>query len=1036
MTPGKFLRLLWPDTGFYCIAHPFTPAGSNVQTYIHKVFPTISAAVTHVHEMMHTADVYFAVLSLEAAQVWNPDKDNYKTGTKGGYSQRTAENMLASKAAFFDIDVGSEAGKYPTQREALLALTDFLTKTKLPMPTLVSSGGGVHTYWHFDRAVPRDEWREMAWHMRQLAEGLTLKVDPMRTTDSTSVLRVPDTFNWKDRNNPRPVKVLQEGAVTHYETFLQMLSDAMVAHGVVPTPAPTRAAPKSVVDKHGLGTQAAFSDFGPPPTLDDLGAACAQVRKIIRSQVDKTDPDYGPLDNNQWYRGMLATLKHVEDGAKLCHTLTNLHPRSVSDTDAKLHQLESYGPARCKTLQEIMPWKDAPCQSCRFLNNPSVPNPLVAVRRTKVAPPPGTTASPGSETPPSPSPVTGSTTSAPPMPTMAQLVPPGMALQAAMVPNPPWPYERLDAGGVQITRKDKDGNTTSSMILAHDLYPIKRLANLDEGREQQVWRVTLPRSGFRDFVIDADVLYDSRKFCVAIANNGIYPNKAEIPALQDYMVAYISQLQKEADADKQSSHLGWSDEYREFILPDKILLTDGTVRACSLTEAARRSVQFLRKKGDLHEQVKLMQFYNKPGYIANQSVILDSLGSIIYYATGHSGIVVNCSGDAGASKSTTLYTGASLWGDPMLLPINGTNRGATANARTQRITTNANLPTFVDEITHMPAREAADLVMNITQPGHRLRLAVDGTERTTADNYKSAIMITTANASLHALLSTDNTAGTAGSMRVFEMKFVAQHIHTKDQADEFLRNLRLHHGHIGEIFAQFVIRNRVAVERRVQQVVREIDQAAGIQSSERFWSARVACVIVAGEICQALNLLPYAVDPIRQWAIHQQIPYMRGVVREEYRDPLAVLSDYIAEKQGNIIVVDKIAGIGMNTAGVASVNQSAFSINTVNGALLGHYDLKLGVLYLLKQGFKDHCHRIGAIATRIIDDLALPRINGDRIIIDKEARRTLGAGTPLAKGQTRCIAIDMTHPEIAGVKPTLVANNVPAAPANDESKTA
>src|SRR3546814_16328516 len=63
--------------------------------------------------------------------------------------------------------------------------------------------------------------------------------------------------------------------------------------------------------------------------------------------------------------------------------------------------------------------------------------------------------------------------------------------------------------------------------------------------EQQVWRTVLPRSGIRDFTIDADVLYDQRKFCVAISNNGIYPNKADLSALQDYMVAYIAQLRSE-----------------------------------------------------------------------------------------------------------------------------------------------------------------------------------------------------------------------------------------------------------------------------------------------------------------------------------------------------------------------------------------------------------------------------------------------------------------------------------------------------------
>lgn len=998
MTPGKFLRLVWPDRGFYCIAHPFTPKGSNVTVYAHKVFPSISAAVSHVHEMQHVSDTYFAVLSLADERVWDPDKTDYRTGQKGAWAVRKRENMLASKSSFFDIDVGDDPGKYPTQREALAGLIKFLQDTLLPMPTLVSSGGGVHVYWHYDEAMPVADWVQLAANMRALAEGLGFKIDPMRTTDVTSVLRVPDTFNWKDRSNPRPVKVLQEGVVTPLATFQKLVSDAMIRHGVE---ARTAAAPNAPAIKHDLGSQS-FTDFGPPPTLEEVGSACAQVREIVASQTNSKHAHYGPLDNTAWYRGMLGVVKHVEDGDNWCRKLTDLHPRTNADIDAKLQQLEQFPPARCETLQDFMPWKDSPCKSCRFFNDPSVPNPLAAARKTTAAP------APTADTPPPP----------PDNHAMAQLVPPGAAMRAAMIPDPPVPYVRLKAGGIAINRKDKDGNDTTTVIYAHDLFPLRRLVNTEEGKEQQVWRASLPRTGTKDFVIDADVLYDSRKFCVAIANNGIYPHKADIPALQDYMVAYISQLQREIDAEDQTTHLGWTDGHRQFILPDKKLYADGTVRNASLSTNAERAAQFIRKAGDLKEQLKNLHFYNHPVYIPNQYVILNSLGSILFDMTGHHGIVVNCSGEAGASKSTTLYTAAGLWGDPVLWPINGTNRGATANARMQRVTTNANLPTCVDEITHLPPRDAIDLVMGITQPGHRLRLSTDGTERKVEDSYKSAIMIATANSSLHSLISIDNAAGTAGSMRVFEIRFDAQRVHTKAEADEYMRGLRANYGHIGEIFAQFVVRNRAAVMQRLQQVMREVDAEARITSGERFWSADIAVVIVTSEIAKALGLLPYDTEALREWAINKQVPYMRGVVSEEYRDPLAVLSDYIAEKHGNIVVIDQSTSIGANTAGEAAVGQTAFALNEPHGALLGHYDMRAGLLYLLKQGFKDYCSRIGGSSSQIINDLSQPRIIPNdkprKIVVNRNARRTLGAGTKLAKGQTYCFVVDMNHPDMSG----------------------
>lgn len=1027
LTPGQFLRLIWPTTGFYCIGHPVKIPGLAHTPYKHHIFPTIGEAVTHCAEQAERQDVFFAILSLREEKVWNPEKVDYKTGEKGAYSTRIGHNMLAARCLFWDLDVGTEDHKYSSQGAALQALMDFCITVGLPKPVLTSSGGGIHVYWPFDADHPVDEWRTLAFRLRQLGEALGLKMDPTRTLDVTSVLRVPGTKNWKDKQSPRAVTVLQTAPTTPVAQIARAIDDALIRAGQTPGEAPDKFVPTPVDPVFG---EQKFNDFGPPPTLDDVMTACANIRQTVLSQVDPAQ--YVDLDNGAWYRGLIGLISHVEDGDNWCRKLTDLHPRDNADIEAKLLQQKAFPPARCTTLQQYMPWKDAPCQTCRFKNDPSVPNPLAAARKGVSAAPPalapaGGAAGPAAPT--TPSAVSGST---PPPPPSALLMTPSPQVLSIMLPNPPRPYERMKSGGVSITKTDKDGNVSTSVILSHDLYPVKRLVNSESVGEQQVWRATLPRVGTREFTIDADTLYDGRKFTAALSNNGVYPNKADIPALQDYMVAYISQLQKDLDADSQTTHLGWTDDYRQFVLPDITLHSDGTVKASALTTGAQNAVQFIASKGDLTTQVKLLEFYNRDEYMANQFAILCGLASIIFHATGQHGVVVNMSGESGASKSTTLYVMSSLWGNPALWPINGTGGGATPKARAQRVQTNANLPTPVDEITHIPVKEAQDLVMNVTQPGHRLRLQTDGSERKVTDNYKSAIMVSTANSSLHNLLSQDNVAGTAGSMRVFEMKMMAQGVHTKAEADEFLRQIKENFGHIGPVFARFVVMNLAAIEARVQAVVREIDTAAVTSSAERFWSAVIAVVLVAGDIGKTLGITPYDIVKLQDWAVTKQIPYMRGVIREEYRDPLAVLSDYIAEKHGNIVVINKSTGIGTNTGGAHVPVDNAYAVNKPVGALLGHYDMNAGVLYLLKNAFRDHCNRVGASSSRIIEELHQLR-GGDavrpptRIVTERSVRRTLGAGTDLAKGQSWVFAVDMKHPDVSGVVPlTTVTNSAPA----------
>jgi hypothetical protein len=398
-----------------------------------------------------------------------------------------------------------------------------------------------------------------------------------------------------------------------------------------------------------------------------------------------------------------------------------------------------------------------------------------------------------------------------------------------------------------------------------------------------------------------------------------------------------------------------------------------------------------------------MSFYSNSNYIPHQFFILAGLAAPLFYMTGHHGVIVNASGDAGASKSTSLYTAASFWGQPELYPINGTNNGATVRGRNERVSVFANLPVCVDEITHMPIKDAVDLAMSITQPGHRIRLETTGVERANLGGYKATIMLATANNSLHILSTEQYRRHCRLDARVRDRVPYANNMHSKPEADDFLLQLRQNYGHIGELFVAHVIRHRVTVERRVREVMREIDVSAKIQSAERYWSAVVAVVIVAAEIARELGVLRRtAPRRCEAWAVEFQIPTMRGVVREEYSDPLAIIADYLETINGNLIVTDKLN----NRLNVQHVPR--------NSALLGHYDKTDQLLYVLKTAFKDYCIKKGANSTKVLNDLFESR-GGARIVCQKHTRRTLGAGTEYAKAQSWCFAINMAHTDVTGV---------------------
>lgn len=961
MTPKEFLKAVWPSDGIYCLAMPYKIPDTDRVAFTHKTFDTIAAAAHYVEQHKDTRDVFFAIHTLKETRVWNPDKLNYKTGENGAWEVRKQANMAEARAFFFDLDVDPDnERKYASPREASQDLKRFCAEAGLPKPMVTSSGGGLHVYWLVEDAIPSQEWKDHAIKLRQLARHHGLKFDPMRTTDVSSVLRVAGSFNLKG-GKKRPVNVLLTTTVQSNKKFIKLLNKAAITAGVEVTAAP------KVFD--GIDSNLTEEYSGPPTTIKAVAAACKQMRRLIRQRGNVSEPE--------WYAS-LQLARFLENGDAIAHALSDGHPDyDAAETDRKLAQLRAKNvkPTSCAKLAEVC--GDERCEGCPFAGK--VKSPIVAARYKDPAPAPVVVANLGLQT------------------------------ITVTIPDPPKPYTRMKDGKIASLSKNKDGDEIANIIFDHDVYPVRRLVNEMSETEQHVWCIKQPRGGAKEFTMDADALYDRRKFVAAIANNGIYPKSSNIQDMQDYMIAYISELQKLTDADAQCNHLGWTDDKTKFIMPDKILLPDGTARPASLSLGAQRASAHVMKAGTLQKQVELMRFYDHQAYFPHQFVILCALAAPYFYATGHHGVIVNATGEPGASKSTALYTAASLWGQPELYPINGTNNGATVRGRNERITTLANLPICVDEITNIPVKDAIDLAMSVTQPGHRIRLNTEGIERNATGSYKATIMLTTANNSLHSLLSTDNASGTAGSMRVVEIQFKRTLVHTKVQADDYLHELMQNYGHIGEQLMIHTMKHQKAVEKLIRSEMRAIDTECDIQPSERFWSSPAAVAFAIGKLAKALGLLPYDIDAVRKWYVSTQIPYMRGIVVEEYSTPITALADYLEHINNSILVVQKTKGFGAS---------AVLPLRAVHGELLARYEVDDKLMWVSIKPFKDWCIRQGLNHRKVVEELHQAKMDEagitQRVIPSPNIKKVLGAGTDYAKAQSRTFTVNMDHPDVRG----------------------
>lgn len=944
----EFLHAIWPLSGLYCLAVRRLDG-----SYVHQIFETIPAAVAAATNLATTQNVFFTIHTLSARKVWDPNKKNPKTGELGGWRVRTQENTRAAKCFFLDLDV--EVGnpkKYDSQEVAVVDLRAFCKAAGLPKPLVTSSGGGLHVYWLMDQEIASTEWVQIAEKLKATAKAHGLRFDPARTTDRASVLRVAGTFNLKDPANPRPVQVLTDGEVTTRAAFEDRLDRAIIRAGA-DLPAPKVA---SI-----LGSNMTREFEGPAPTMASLMTACGQIRAMAKAPEAVSEP--------QWYAA-IQVIRWVENGYKFAHKFSQRYPGySEVETDNKLAQLEQKDikPTLCSRMAEV---SDASiCEQCKFWNHARVRSPITAARFKDEAP-------------------------ARVLALPAQIAD---APEPIILPPPPGFKQMRDGSIVRVT-KNKDDDEIEYKIFDYELYPVE-LTHADSlDSMHSAWHVNIPHRGTIAFHLNVSHLYDSRLFRQEISRVGVLPDPEHTEDLQHYMTAYIRQLQKATASSTQYSHLGWTEDMAGFILPDRVITTKG-VKPVKLSDAAAIASRHVKKAGTLEAQVELMQFYNSPMYLRNQFYILGSLAAPLFYMTNQFGVVMHATGTPGASKSTSLYAAVSFWGHPTQYPINGTADGATAKGRNERISTLSNLPIGIDEI--MKLKEGLrDLVMGVTQPGRKITLTADRKERKTADNVKSTILLSTANESLHSILSAESATNTAGSVRIFEILFPKSSPAVKPAADIFLNGLHENYGHIGEAFLQYVLPRQEEIKQRVQKMVAWFDQAAYIEPSERFWSALMATVQVAGEIAVELGLLPFDMQAIQHWLLVEQVPIMRGIIKQEYSSPAMLLAGYLEHIDQHILVVNKNLTSGNITC----------TLKKPHGQLLGRLETDIGKVWISKSEFRDFCFKTSSSMHAITAPLVAAGI-----IHDVSARKVLGAGCPeYEKAQTMCLMINLRHPEISG----------------------
>jgi len=970
-----FLRRVHPAQGFHCLAMRPVAWPKDRPGFLHTSVGSPLAAATVAVEHASSDNVYFAVCTM---------REKEYVGADGKKHWREKSNAFKARAFAIDIDVGAtddQMIRAATQRDGVAAILDFVTTAQIPPPNIFNnSGNGVHVYWVMQDDMEVSEWVATAEKLGELLRHYQVPHDPSKVSDASMVLRVPGTLNNKAGRPPKPVFThTDDGQEIPNAAFYRAVSDAHIRAGIVTvakstrSSSPTNLSPVQSRLLATLGDNTKREYDGPKADIEALCRACPFIYDLMMDQEKQSQ--------SAWYFA-LSTIRCLEDGENLIHEFSKEHPDYDYDhTEQKVAQAMQFGPTSCLKMHEVGGGKT--CEACPHWDPKGSGFPInFAKRYVEVA---------------APKLVVGLTE--------------GEEEEIELV-NPPDNYRRqLGHAGIVKIGVGADGKSRDDLIYDGDLYPTRLVRNTRTHEYSADFVAYPPKREPVQFSVPMSTLYRTDLLTELLANQTVLPDPTKVQELKQYMVVYIKKLQAHVEDQMQHTHLGWTDTYDAFVLPKQLILADRVKRDPNLTKTCREATTHVGTDdcgGTLEQQYELLKFYAKKKYLKNQFVIAASLAASVFHMTEHHGVILNLYGPTGASKSTTMFAAASLWGHPDKMPLSGLQSGMTENGRNSHMKTHSNMPLLVDEVTFMDPKPLREMCLSVSQtrPGKVMSLR-NGDLKPAISDSKSIVMITTSNSAIHAKLALGNQSGTASSMRVFEIHFpelVYDSVEARSEAvlesNVFLSKLRKCYGHIAPPFIQFVRKHMPEIQRRIDEKHAALIRLVGASAAERFWDGLAAATLVTLEIAEAESWLPFSAAEVEAWFVNEQLPMMRDDIDAHYDLATDTLSNFLAQNVENILLV-------------RTQDQSEMIVENAKRSIYMRYNVTNGELLISRDRFNNYLEYIGKDRQSVIGELTKTGVF--RPQRGAQDRVWIGAGTILGKsaGRPWVYRVDMKHPAIS-----------------------
>lgn len=811
-TPREFLLRVvpWPGEGAtgYINLHWLKPGRKGFSGRPYK----------NVDELLSMAD-WLAVHPSAAAHIYFCLSRQKRTGTlKNGtiIAARSQNWTDALKAVWFDIDVKPEKG-YATQSEALDALKKFVSDTGVPTPTaIVSSGsGGLHVYWISDRELSKEQWYPYALGLDMLARKHNLRIDPGLTTDDARVLRVPGTPNYK--HTPPTACTLLGLAKTDYD-FEQALGKFRTYERPVtatvnavtkaateyfdPAAFPPRPVPPGETYDNSLEAGIGYSDA--PLDWKPIVAACPHFAEAWKTHG-------AGYEQGLWMLDVLSAT-FMEDALPVAHVLSLGHKGySRDETTAMFERKTKERAALGLGWPSCKSFADAGCKSCATC-------PFAGKVRS-----PLNLGSPPQRPDPTPPPTTDDL-----------YLPDG--------------YDTNDEGHIieVVERIDKDGN----LLEPQHFQLFWSILRNPDARAGKAGERTLNFYCSRDLdneeyvqIPEIAILGPENDLMRALAKAGVKVYRRNQNRLAQFMVAWLAKLDR-IHKRRQLVPFGWVKENGErigFAYGGKVFRSDGTSINAGAGDPGFDPMYLPRgQAAPWYEALNMIIAQHRP---ALECAVAMSFGSVLMHLPGqYAGVVSFWSAGSGGHKSTSIRTGAAVWGTPKKT-IENTSVSNLALMR--KLGYLSNLPVYWDELNdEQRLATVVPLIGQFTQGSEGGKMFSDRTFREKAE-WQSLVGVGL-NSSLWSEVTKRKKTTDANIYRIFEIEVQkVEGVLSPIDVETLILSLDDNFGWAGLKYAEWLGTHIEYVQTEGKKILKDFEATFKPVNAERFWMA-VAGVIFLG----------------------------------------------------------------------------------------------------------------------------------------------------------------------------------------------